>query len=148
MSVSSEQTGAAQLARNTASETTHGRYTGDRSYMVQTDIEALDRANWLVGELAEPVTRYGTLTINLFKMTPAMAATVLPLLEIDTWLRITMMAPQNPSGTTTDVIIQGWEETVSADTWQIRCNVVAQSLYAPVWIFDVSRFDSTTRFYV
>lgn len=148
MEVTAEGTGGTGLARNTTSDGTHGRYSGSRSFTVRTDAEALDRANWLVADLAEPVIRYGTLTINLFNMSPAQASTVVAALEIDCWLRVTSMAPQNPGGTTADVIVQGWQETVAAETWAITCNVVSQSLFAPVWIFDSSVFDTTTRFYV
>jgi len=148
MEVTAEGTGATSVVRNTTSEGTHGRYPGSRSYLVQTDAEAIDRANWLVANLAEPTTRYGTLTINLFGMPPSLASSVLDLLDLNCWLRVTSMASQNPGGVTADVIVQGWTETASADTWQITCNVVSRSLYAPVWIFGTSTFGTTTRFYV
>jgi hypothetical protein len=148
MEVTAEGTGGISLALSTTSQTSHGRYSGSRSYAVQTDAEALDRANWLVSTLAEPTPRYGTLTINLFGMTPAQASTVLAALDVDCWLRVLLMSPQTPGGTTADVIVEGWSETTTSDTWTIACNVVARSLFAPVWVFDTSLFDTTTRLYV
>jgi hypothetical protein len=81
-------------------------------------------------------------------MTPAQASTVIAALDVDCWLRVTLMSPQNPGGTTADVIVEGWTETTSAEVWTISCNVVARSLFSPVWIFDTSLFDTTTRFSV
>jgi hypothetical protein len=151
MEVSSEQTDGVSLARNITSETSHGRYPGSRSFMVQTDAEALDRANWLVSKLAEPTTRYGTLTINLYGMTPALASSVVNAIDVDCWLRVTSMASQNPGGTTADVIVQAFTETVNGDTWTIACNVVSQALYSPAWILDDpvnSILGTTTVLYV
>jgi hypothetical protein len=51
--------------QHAASETTHGRYPGSASYLVQTDAEALDRGNWIVYTHAEPSPRVGTLVIDV-----------------------------------------------------------------------------------
>lgn len=141
-------TGAPSLVINTASQTTHGRYADSHTYLVQTDAEALARANWIVAKQAEPATRYGTLTINLYGMTSAQAATVLAALDINCWLRVTGAPGQNPGGTTADVIVQGWREEATGESWTITCNVVARSLYAPVWKLGVSHLGTDTRLYV
>jgi hypothetical protein len=143
-------TGGVQVAADAASEVTHGRYTSSSTYLVQTDAEALDRARWIVGNFAEPSPRYGTLTINLYGMTPALASTVLTALDLNCWLRVTSLASQNPGGTTADVVVQGWRESVTAESWSITCNVVARSLYN-AWILGSSTYGvlgSTTKLYV
>lgn len=137
-------TGAPSVARNTSSETTHGRYPVSETYLVQTDAEALDRANWIVAKQAEPTARYGTLTINLFKMTASLAASVVAAIDLDCWLRVTSMASQNPGGTVVDVVVQGWhEEAITGVSWTLTCNVVSRSLYT-AFVLDSSLLDSTT----
>lgn len=146
MEVTAEGTGSTSLARDTISELAHGRYSGSQSYTVLTDAEALDRANWVISKFAEPTSRYGTLTINLYGMTPAMASTVLAALDLDCWLRVVSMAPQTPGGTTADVVVQSISENHTADEWTIACNVVSRSLY-DVFILDDATYgvlDSAT----
>lgn len=129
-------TGAPSVARDTDSEDAHGRYPVSQTYLVQTDAEALDRANWMVARQAEPFTRYGTLTINLYKMTADMAATVISLLDLNCWLRITSMASQNPGGAIVDVVVQGWNRSATGESWAVTCNVVARSLYTAFVLDD------------
>jgi hypothetical protein len=148
--VTASGTGAAQVAEDTTSETTHGRYPDSRSYLVQTDAEALDRANWIVGNFGQPSPRYGTLTINLYGMTQAQAATVMETLDMSCWLRVTSMNSQNPGGATADVVIQGWSVQVTAESWAITCNVVARSLYAAFILDDATYgvLDSASKLYL
>jgi hypothetical protein len=146
-----QSTQVAQVVRNTTSETSHGRYDGSADYLVATDAEALDRANWIVANFAEPTTRFGTLTVNLFGMTASQAATVLTNLELGAWFRATMLPTQNQDGTTSNVMIEGYTVNVTGGSWQIVCNVVSRSLFSPVWILDdptYSVLDSTTRVFV
>ena len=129
----------------------HGRYSDAKSYLVATDAEALDRGNWIIANFAEPTTRYGTLTINLYKMTAAQAAAVVATLEPDCWLRVTGAPSQNTTGSTIDVVVEGIAPEVSGDSWRITCNVVSRSLFSPVWILgDLTQsvLGSTTRLYV
>lgn len=139
-----------ELGDGTATNPGHGRYSDSKSYLVATDQEALDRANWIVDRFAEPTTRYGTLTINLYAMTPAMVATVLTAIDINCWLRVTGMASQNPDGTTVDVVVQGFTEEATANSWTLTCNVVALSIFR-AWILENSTYgvlDTTTRLYI
>lgn len=129
-------TGATQIVRDATSEATHGRYPQTQTYLVQTDNEALQRANWAVTKLAESAPRYGTLTINLFGMTPALASSVLAALDITRWLRVTSLASQDPGGITADVVVEGWSEQVTADSWTITCNVVDRSLFTALILDD------------
>jgi hypothetical protein len=155
--VTASGTGATQLVRDTISEDgdgtathpAHGRYPDSRTYLVQTDAEALDRANWIISNFGQPSPRYGTLTINLYGMTQAQAATVMNALDMSCWLRVTSMNSQNPGGTTADVVIQGWNVQVTAESWAITCNVVARSLYAALILDDATYgvLDSTSKLY-
>jgi hypothetical protein len=143
-------TGSLQTARSATSETAHGRYPDSRSYLVRTDAEALSRANWIIGNFAEPTPRYGTLTINLYGMPTSLAATVVGDLDLNCWLRVTSLASQNPGGTTADVVVQSIREEATAESWTITCNVVARSLYA-AWILGDPTYGvlgSTTKLYV
>lgn len=140
-------TGIEQVVRSTTSETSHGRYPQSDTYLVATDQEALDRANWVVGNFAEPTTRYGTLTVNLYGMPAATQQLVVSLLEPDCWLRIITMPSQTTGGTTVDVVVEGIEETQRAGEWTIRCNVVSRALFN-AWILGDPVYGvlgSTTR---
>lgn len=129
-------TGVPQVVRDAASEATHGRYSGSADYLVSTDVEALDRATWIVAAYAEPTIRYGTLTINLYKMDPSLAALVLAAVDVDCWLRLTDMAPQNPDGCTVDVVVEGFSESGTGESWVITCNVVSRSLFTALILDD------------
>jgi len=143
-------TGIPQVVRSTTSETTHGRYSDSKSYLVSTDAEALDRANWIVTNFAEPSTRYGTLTINLYKLTAAQAQAVIAAVDVDAWVQVTSMPSQNIGGATVDLVVQGYSEQQTADTWTLAMNVVSQSLF-DAWILgDATNgvLDTTTKLYV
>ncbi|RNM13289.1 hypothetical protein [Nocardioides pocheonensis] len=143
-------TGTTQVVRNTASEASHGRYPTSVEYLVQTDQEVTDRINWIVGNFAEPTTRYGTLTINLYAMTAPQAAAVLSAIEIDCWLQVTSMPSQNTGGTTADVVVEGYAEEVTASSWKLTCNVVSKSLTDCLILGDPVRglLDAGNRLYI
>ena len=152
-------TGVNQVVRNTLSELGdgtaanpgHGRYDQSASYLVSTDPEALDRANWIVANHAEPTPRVPSLTINLMMLDAATQYALLQA-EPDTWIRFTNCPAQTPGGSTTvDVIVQGWKEDLTEQSWQITFNVVARSLFSPVWILGDTTYSvlgSTTRLYI
>lgn len=157
METTSTGTGVLQVARDTVSELGdgtatrpgHGRYSDSRTYLTTTDQESLDRANWIISKFSEPTTRYGTLTINLYAMPAALAAQVLAAVNINTWLRITSLASQNTGGTTVDVVVQGFVEEASSDSWLLRCNVVSRSVYTALILDDPTfgALDSYPLFY-
>jgi hypothetical protein len=129
LETTAEGTQVTQVVVDATSEGTHGRYPESKSYLVQTDAEALDRANWIVANYAEPTTRYGTLTINLFGMTAAEQEAVIANAEPGAWLRVTDMPAQTTGGTTVDVMVQGFTEQQNASEWTLTCNIVARSLF-------------------
>lgn len=149
LEVTTTQTGAVQVVSNGTSEASHGRYPSSETYLVTTDAEALDRANWIVGNHAEPLPRVGTLKIDLLTMTAAQQQAALAI-EPNTWVRITGLPAQTPGGTTADLMVQGWSETLTATEWSLTLNVVARSMFQ-AWILGDATFgvlDSTTRLYV
>lgn len=159
MDTTSLATGVTQVVRNTVSELGngtathpgHGRYPASASYLVTTDAEALDRANWIVSNHAEPAPRAGRLTLDLLTMTKAQQETAMGI-EADTWLRITGLPSQSPTGTTGDFIVQGIAaDSMSLTAWTLTLNVVSRSLFSPVWILDDTTYsvlDTTTRLFV
>lgn len=153
----SAATGVIQVVRNTTSELGdgtvthpgHGRYPGSATYLVTTDAEALDRANWIVANHAEPQPRAGTLTLDLLTMTAAQQAACLAL-EADSWLRITGLPSQTPGGTTGDFVVEGLVDTLTLTSWTLALNVVSRSLFT-AWILENATYGvlgSTTRVYI
>jgi hypothetical protein len=145
-----EGTKVTQVVRDSASETSHGRYPGSATYLVQTDLETLDRANWLVSTHAEPAPRVGSLPIDLLSLDAATQSALLGA-EPNTWIRVTGLPPQTPGGTTADLMAQGFSELLTKDSWSITFNVVNRALFGPVWILGDSTYSvlgSTTRLYI
>lgn len=150
-------TQATQVVENVVSENgdatrrAHGRYPGSKTYVVQTDAEALDRANWIVATHAQPAARVGSLVVDLLTMTAAQQAAMLAV-EPDTWLRVTGLPGQTPGSTTADFIIQGWSETLTALEWTLTLNATNKAaIYPTAWVLGDSVLgvlDSTTRLYV
>lgn len=139
--------GSTQLAWDQNSEVTnkHGRYSKSKSYLVQTDQEALDRANWIVATHSEPATRVGSLVLDVLTMTAAQQAAMLTV-EPSTWLRITGLPGQTPGGTTADFIVQGIAESLDAGEWTITLNAANKTaLYPSVWILGTSALGVDTR---
>lgn len=147
-------TSVTQVVRDLTSEDEHGRYPGSATYLVQTDAEALDRANWLVSTHKEPGPRVGTLAISMFDLTAAQQSTLLAA-EPDTWVRVTGLPSQAPGGTTVDLVVQGLADALDASSdppWVLTFNVVSKTaVYPTPWILGNSTYsvlDSTTKLYV
>jgi hypothetical protein len=153
--VTATATGVKQVVWNKTSEVTnkHGRYPnpGDGTYLLQTDAEALDRANWIVATHAEPAARVGSLAFDVLTMTAAQQQQMLTL-EPDSWLRVTGLPGQTVGGTTADFIVQGFADALNAGEWTFTLNAANKPvLYPSVWILDDTTYsvlDSTTRLYV
>lgn len=148
-------TSVTQVARDTTSETNHGRYPGSANYLVQTDAEALDRGNWVINTHKEPGPRAGTLSVDLLSMTAAEQASWLAV-EPNHWIRVTGLPSQTPGGTTVDFIVQGFGDTLQAGdnsaNWVLTLNVADKAtVYPSVWILGDTTYSvlgSTTRLYV
>ena len=146
-------TGVTQTVQSASSIVTnkHGKYDGSKTYLVQTDAEALDRANWIVGTHAEPASRVGSLEIDLLTMPMQLQQQFLAA-EVYTWLRVTGLPGQTPGSTTADFIIEGFAENLTADAWTLSANASNKTVFYPTgWILDSATYsvlDSTTRLYV
>jgi hypothetical protein len=152
-------TSVTQVVRNTVSENGdgtathpgHGRYGQSKTYLVQTDAEALDRANWIVATHAEPLPRVGSLAFDVLTMTAAQQAQMLTL-EADSWLQVTGLPGQTPGGTTANFVVEGWSEALNAGEWTLTVNAANRAVAAPTpWILDDTTYsvlDSTTKLYV
>jgi hypothetical protein len=148
--VTATGSGGKQIIRNTTSESTHGRYPGSATYAVQTDSEATDRGKWVVVTHAEPAPRVGSLTIDLLSLDAATQSSLLGA-EPNTWIRVTGLPSQTPGGTTADLMVQGFSEALTKDSWSITFNVVNRSLYTAL-ILDNATFgvldSAVARLYV
>ena len=156
--VTAEGTKVKQLVRDTVSEygdathPKHGRYPSPKSsYLVQTDAEALDRANWLVSTHSQPAPRIGSLVIDVLTMTADQQTAMLSL-EPNSWLRVIGLPGQTPGSTIADFIVQGWAEAVNAGEWTLTINAANKAVAAPTpWILGHATYGvlgSTTRLYV
>jgi len=146
-------TSATQTVRNITSEVTnnHGRYATSKTYLVQTDQEALDRANWIVSTHAEPLPRVGSLALDLLSMTAAQQQQMLSL-EVNSWVRITGLPGQTPGGTSADFTVQGIADALSTDGWTLTLNAANRAVASPTpWILGDATYGvlgTTTRLYV
>lgn len=155
--VTAEGTKVTQVVRDvvseegdgTATNPGHGRYPQSKSYLVQTDAEALDRANWIVANHAQPQTRAGTLKFNMLDRSAAQQDALLGI-EPNSWIRVTDLPSQTPGGTTLDFMVQGFAESLSKDVWTLELNVVSRAMFS-AWILGHATYGvlgSTTRLYV
>jgi hypothetical protein len=141
LEVTAVGTSITQVVRNATSEVTngHGRYPDNKTYLVQTDQEALDRGNWIVSTHAEPAARVGSLAIDVMTMTAAQQQQMLTL-EADSWLRVTGLPGQTPGGTTADFIVQGLAEPLNAGEWTLTLNAANKPALFTALILDDPTF--------
>lgn len=136
--------GAPQLVKHAASISAHGRYPSDLSPWVGTDDEARDRAGWLVGKHANPAPRIPQLTLDLLTANASVVAAALAL-DIGSRIALSHMPTQTP-GTIGDLMVEGWTETVTDQSWTLELNCTAWALQS-AWILDSATYsllDSTT----
>jgi len=126
--------GAGAYAVNAASLAAHEQYPTSMDLKVATDAEATDRANWEANAYPEPLPRLGSLTLDLLGQTVAVQQAVMAL-EISDRIRITDLPAQTPGGTTADLIVEGWTETVSSTQWTMQLNVTPWAPNA-VWVLE------------
>jgi hypothetical protein len=88
-----------------------------------------------------------SLSLDLLTLTAAQAASV-QALELSDRVQITGLPSQALNGTTTaDLIVEGWTETLSADSWDMTFNTSNFS-QASAWVLDDSTYSvlgTTTR---
>jgi hypothetical protein len=137
--------GAVQVAANASSRTTHGDYPVDLTgLLVGSDALALNAAQWRVTKYAEPFKRMPDLGFDLATLTAAQQASVMAV-EISDRIQITGM-PAQAITTTLDLLVEGWTETLGADSWTWQANTSNFATEA-AWVLDsptYSVLDSTT----
>jgi len=126
--------GAGAYAVNAASLAAHEQYPTSMDLKVATDAEATDRANWEANAYPEPLPRLGSLTLDLLGQTVAVQQAVMAL-ELSDRIRITDLPAQTPGGTTADLVVEGWTETVSSTQWTMQLNVTPWAPNA-VWVLE------------
>jgi len=138
--------GAGAYAENAASVAAHEQYPTSMDLKVATDDEARDRANWEASAYPEPLARLGGLTLDLLSQTVAIQQGA-QALELSDRIQITGLPSQSPTGSTADLIVEGWTETVSATDWAMQFNASPWTPNA-VWILGDSTYGvlgTTTR---
>jgi hypothetical protein len=149
-SVTGQATGSPNVipARNQASIDTHGRYTQDFSWNVSTDDQAFQLTWWEVNNYANPGPRAPALKIDLLTLDSTNLAIALTL-GLGSYLRVTTMPSQTPSGTTLDLVIEGVTETLSDSEWSLSLTCIGRDAFG-AWILGDSVWgvlDSTTKLF-
>jgi hypothetical protein len=99
-----------------------------------SDTEFQDHARWVIYTHKEPSARCGQLPVDLLTQSTTNQQNV-QAAEISDRITITGMPSQTPGGTTVDLTIEGWTETLDATSWDIVFNTTPWSLNA-AWILD------------
>lgn len=145
---SAANAGATQRATNESSRALHGDYPMDLSdLLVNTDEEAYQAAAWRVGVYGEPFQRMPDLKVDLLTL-PAATQQAVAALTMSDRIRVTGLPSQAVvGGTQIDLLLEGWTDTLSADTWEWSANT-SNFEAARAWVLDSSTYsvlDSTTR---
>ena len=136
-----------QVAADATSQKVHGRYSQSYSFLVKTDDEVYGRIAWLVSTHKEPVARIPSLTLDLIAASSSDQASTMAL-DIDSRVRVTNVPSQSPTGTTADLSVQGWTETLTLDAWTWSANTSSWAAYEQAWILQDATYGvlgSTTR---
>lgn len=122
--------GAAQTATNPASITAYGLYATSLDLPVLLDSDALAAAQWLVASHAAPSKRLGSATFDLLT---SPNAEVIFARSIGDRILITPLPSQAWAGSG-DVVIEGWTEVRTQDSWTLTANLLPWSLFkAAIW---------------
>lgn len=137
--------GAVQVAVAASSRAVHGDYPADLTgLLVSTDDQALYAAQWRVGKYAEPFRRIPNLSLDLTTLSFAIQ-NVVRHIHISDRVQITGM-PSQAGSSTLDLIVEGWTETLTHDSWTWEANT-SNFAAASAWILDSATYsvlDSTT----
>jgi hypothetical protein len=129
-----------------ASELVHGRYPASYTWLVTKDTHAVSRAAQIVNNHAEPSPRIPTLTLDLLTA-PTSVQTAVLALDLDDRIDIAGLPAQSPTGTTAQLVIDGYTETLTVDSWTLQINATSWALLSG-WILEDTTYgvlDSTTR---
>lgn len=122
--------GAQQVAENIASRAWFDVYEDDLgTLLVLTDEEVYDRCRWVANMYGEPEPRLSSVTIDLLTAPTALVELVL---EADVGSRIQVSdLPSQAPAPTVDLIVEGWSESVTQESWSRTLNTSPAAFQQP-----------------
>lgn len=135
--------GATQTARNDASIAAYDEYDGSPSgeLILTGDDEVLSRLQWTANRYSTPRPRIGQLKVDVLTAPNALVADLLALDPGDL-IRITDLPPTAP-WSSLDLIVEGWTETVTDDSWELELNTSPADLRR-CWVIEHPTYGSPT----
>lgn len=145
VTASAGQSGAIQVIASATSRATHGDYPTDlNNLLVSTDELALNAAQWRVAKYAEAFPRMPDLMLDL---TTLPAATQFNVLSTGLGFHVQITGlPSQAGSSTLDLIVEGWTETLSHDSWEWTANT-SNFAAASAWVLGDATYgvlNSTT----
>jgi hypothetical protein len=138
--------GAEQRVTDATSVESHGTYAGGLPELMVSDGEVLDRLHWEVQTNKDPRPRLTSLAVDVQSADTYQAQQVAGL-DVGSRLQVSLLPATSPVGTTADLIVQGWTETLGRDQWTWEATTSAAS-DLQVWILGDATWGvlgSTTR---
>jgi hypothetical protein len=144
----SREGGPTQVVRNQASIDLYDEYPNDISRaLYTTDEQVADLISWRVAQYGEPQPRLSSVTLDLLTL-PADVQQAALGLELGDRITVSELPAQSPIETA-DLIVEGWTETVTDQSWDMVLNTVPAER-ARAWLLGNATYgvlDSTTRLY-
>jgi hypothetical protein len=110
---------ATQRSQDTSSQQSFGVVTVQDTLIVNTDWDAANAAGWMVAANSQPRPSSPNVTVDLY--TETNVTLVQAIMNVRPWTRFTLAnLPATAPYTSWDLIIQGWQETITADSWSIE----------------------------
>lgn len=133
--------GVEQFAEDPTSRQTHGPrlYPGQIGALAPSDADAYSLASWLVAQYAQPRTEVRQVSIDA--TVQGMWAALLPLRLFD---RIRVVRDYGPVTVDRELLIFGFEVSVSPDQWTYTFSTVDPSQFTPFFL-GVSTLDSVAQ---
>jgi hypothetical protein len=126
--------GAEQRVTDATSVESHGTYAGGLPELMVSDGEVLDRLHWEVQTNKDPRPRLTSLAVDVQSADTYQAQQVAGL-DVGSRLQVSLLPATSPVGTTADLIVQGWTETLGRDQWTWEATTSAAS-DLQVWLLD------------
>jgi hypothetical protein len=137
----SREGGATQVALNQASIDQYDQYPNDiRRALYTSDEQVADLINWRVAQYGEPRPRMSSVTLDLQQAALG--------LELGDRITVSGLPVQSPIETA-DLLVEGWTETVTDQSWDMVLNTVPAE-GSRAWLLGNATYgvlDSTTRLY-
>jgi hypothetical protein len=131
----SRPNGVSVRSVDTASVSEYGLYREEIQLLTTDDNEVFDAASWKVYVASTPQVRVPTAGVLLNLANTAQATAILAL-EIGDRITLANLPSQAPASSM-DFFIEGWTETITADSYQFAFNLSPASL-SGVWQLDSS----------